>query len=285
MNTIKQTNQSSHHQVLDPCLLGRPVHLLHTFTARLRDDLSELFLNINRRYRASFAVGDVVLSRRDNAQNTERWIAYRSSHGQIAFSLDRNVLLSVLDYRYGRRSSAEQDESSVGLGRVTATEERLAVSFGMQLVKAVAARIDAWDSAASQSHEFTTAPALPPRKEAWTVSVVIRDTAADVEGALWFTLDDAWMARLLRGLAPARDKLSRQLANSQPLPARLHVKLTGRLTTKQMQLGELLDIRVGDVIPVRLGRTDVMLDDSRLFTAAVAEHEGKLCLTSFEDVE
>jgi len=30
---------------------------------------------------------------------------------------------------------------------------------------------------------------------------------------------------------------------------------------------------------------DVLLDDARLFTAAVAEHKGKLCLTSFEDAE
>ena len=61
--------------------------------------------------------------------------------------------------------------------------------------------------------------------------------------------------------------------------------LEGRLVSKQVQLGALFDLRVGDVIPVSLSRTDVMLDDSRLFTAAVSEHKGKLCLTSFEDVE
>jgi flagellar motor switch protein FliM len=34
-----------------------------------------------------------------------------------------------------------------------------------------------------------------------------------------------------------------------------------------------------------VGRADVLLDENRLFTAAVAEHKGKLCLTSFEDAE
>jgi flagellar motor switch protein FliM len=34
-----------------------------------------------------------------------------------------------------------------------------------------------------------------------------------------------------------------------------------------------------------VGRADVLLDEARLFTAAVAEHKGKLCLTSFEDAE
>jgi hypothetical protein len=49
--------------------------------------------------------------------------------------------------------------------------------------------------------------------------------------------------------------------------------------------GALFDLKVGDVIPVDVGRADVLLDEARLFTAAVAEHKGKLCLTSFEDAE
>ncbi|RJF96709.1 FliM/FliN family flagellar motor switch protein [Noviherbaspirillum cavernae] len=285
MNTIKQTKSSPLHQVLDPCLLGRPVHLLHTFTLHLRDDLSALFANINRRYKAAFKVGDVTLTRMDKPEGSERWVAYRASQGQIAFSLERKVLLSVLDYRYGRRIDATPAAQSGDAVRITATEERLAVSLGMQLAETLAARVDAWEGAAAQPHDFTSATTSPPRKGAWTVCVVLEDTSIGMQGKLWFTLDEAWMARLLRGLAPARDKLNKPLANTQPLAARLQVTLTGHLMSKEMLLGELLDVRVGDVIPISLGRTDVLLDDSRLFTAAVAEHQGKLCLTSFEDVE
>jgi hypothetical protein len=49
-----------------------------------------------------------------------------------------------------------------------------------------------------------------------------------------------------------------------------------------MPLGRLLDLRPGEVLPVRLGATDVLIDDARLFTATVAERQGKLCLTSFK---
>ena len=52
-----------------------------------------------------------------------------------------------------------------------------------------------------------------------------------------------------------------------------------------MTLEALFGLKLGDVIPVTVGRADVLLDEARLFTAAVAEHKGKLCLTSFEDAE
>jgi len=61
--------------------------------------------------------------------------------------------------------------------------------------------------------------------------------------------------------------------------------LQGILVTKEVMLGNLFDLRIGDVIPISMHRADVLLDDSRLFTAAVSEHKGKICLTSFEDVE
>src|SRR5205823_274142 len=67
--------------------------------------------------------------------------------------------------------------------------------------------------------------------------------------------------------------------------SKLQVKLDGRVVSKEITLGALFDLKVGDVIPVDMGRADVLLDEARLFTAAVAEHKGKLCLTSFEDAE
>jgi flagellar motor switch protein FliM len=65
----------------------------------------------------------------------------------------------------------------------------------------------------------------------------------------------------------------------------LQLTLVARLLEKQMPLGSLLDTRIGDVIPVSLGTSDVLVGDSRLFTASITEHKGKLCLTAFEDVE
>ncbi len=275
-------------QVLDPCHLGRPVHLLPVFTAALRDDLAELFrTGMNRRYRASFAVTDIAMTCAAAPEHSGRWWSFASAVGRIGFALHRSVLLAALEYRYGTRDSAPA-EATVSTApdapvRETSTEERLAAMLGGQLVAVVAARIDG-DSAEPQ----TFAPAItstPPAAGTWTIRVTIKEAALGIEGALWFTLDDAWMARLLHRLVVNRSRARDAAADPQPLAARLQLTLAGRLLHREMPLGELIDVRVGDVIPVSLGATDVLIDDSRLFRAVVAERNGKLCLTSFEDVE
>ena len=70
---------------------------------------------------------------------------------------------------------------------------------------------------------------------------------------------------------------------SVALGTALHVTLDGRLVSKEITLEALFALKLGDIIPVTVGRADVLLAESRLFTAAVTEHNGTLCLTSFED--
>ncbi|USX29263.1 FliM/FliN family flagellar motor C-terminal domain-containing protein [Oxalobacteraceae bacterium OTU3CINTB1] len=293
MTTTKPT---APHQVLDPCLLGRPVHLLHIFAAQLRDDLTQAMrLNMNRRYWGGFRVDDVQFTRFDGEQRG-RWLSFAAPAGHISFSLERKVLLSVLNSRYGSpgksdTSPAPVDESAV---RVTATEERLAVVLGQQLAGTLAGRIElnlpvidkapAGDGEEGVDTEFKPAPGAPPPKGNWTITVTLADNASGATGQFWFALDKALMASVLRGLLRDRDGAKKPQAAS-PLAQRLQVGLTGRLASKEVMLGTLYDLQVGDVIPISLSRADVLLEDSRLFTAAVTEHKGKLCLTSFEDVE
>ena len=84
-------------------------------------------------------------------------------------------------------------------------------------------------------------------------------------------------------LQPERPQRAQRQA--EPLGTNLKVRLEGRLVSHEMTLEALFGLKVGDVIPVTVGRADVLLDEACLFTAAVAEHKGKLCLTSFEDAE
>jgi flagellar motor switch protein FliM len=173
--------------------------------------------------------------------------------------------------------------------RETTTEERLATMLGAQLVGAVAARIDALlAGSAADTQEFRAPIACPPPiAKAWTIRAAISESTLGIQGALWFTLDDAWMARLLRHLAAPRDKAKEAAGNdgSEPLVQRLQLTLTARLLQKELPLGTLMDLQIGEVIPVSLGPTEVLVDAARLFRAVVAERAGKLCLTSFEDVE
>ena len=91
------------------------------------------------------------------------------------------------------------------------------------------------------------------------------------------------MGLILQALQPERPQ--RAARSGESIGASLKVKLDGRLVTHEITLETLFGLKVGDVIPVSVGRADVLLDDARLFTAAVAEHKGKLCLTSFVDAE
>jgi flagellar motor switch protein FliM len=295
------TKQPAQHQVLDPSLLGRPVHLLPIFAAQLRDDLTQsMRLNMHRRYWGGFQVDDVQFSRIDGSNTpNSRWLSFAAPAGQIAFALERKVLLSVLNYRYGNGATAaksdtavEVDESTV---RVTATEERLAVVLGQQLAGTLAGRIeanlpaakvadDASAEAAAADYGFKPATGAQPAKGAWVIVVTLLDAGNGAPGRFWFALDKQLMAGVLRGLLRDRDGAKKRKP-AGPLAQRLHLGLTGRLASKEVMLGSLYDLQVGDVIPISLHRADVLLEDSRLFTAAVTEHKGKLCLTSFEDAE
>lgn len=290
MTTITKTDRSPQHQVLDPCLLGRPVHLLHLFAAQLRDDLTAALRQpVCRRYWGAYQIDSVAFSRIEGEQPQGRWLSFGDAPGQVGFSLERQVLLAVLNYRYGRggKPVAVPDPATV---RVTATEERLAVVLGQQFVATLLARVRRNLALLAKAPpgpqgELRVQSGAQPVRGAWVVSVGVSDAAADSRGQFWFSLDKAAMADVLHGLLPEREQAKKTLKSVRPLAARLQVTLEGRLVSKEVQLGALFDLRVGDVIPVSLNRTDVMLADSRLFTAAVSEHKGKLCLTSFEDVE
>ena len=292
MTTTKQPQ----YQVLDPCLLGRPVHLLPIFAEQLRDDLAQsMRLPMNRRYWGGLQVEEVVFSRLEGNEIRSRWLSFAAPAGHIAFSLERKVLLSVLNYRYGsgKGDTSAIDEDAV---RVTATEERLAVVLGQQLCAILVGRIDlnlpandkgadGEDAQADEAdNEFKPAPGSHPPKGSWIINVALADPASGARGQFWFALDKNLMASVLRGLLRGRDA-GKKPKQVPPLAQRLQVGLTGRLASKEITLGTLYDLSVGAVIPISLTRADVLLEDSRLFTAAVTEHKGKLCLTSFEDAE
>lgn len=288
MTIIKQTAQ---HQVLDPCLLGRPVHRLPRFAAQLQEDLSQaLRLNVNRRNWGTFQVDSVAFSRLDGDEPRLRWLSFAAPAGSIGFALERKVLLSVLNFRYGRaKSDSAVDDSAV---KITATEERLAVVLGQQLAGTLAGRIEANLPATAKppaGEDVRQVAGAQPKKGTWVIAVTVSDPEsagpAPLSGRFWFALDQQLMSCVLRGLAPERDGARRALYDLAPLAARLPLRLDGRLVSKEMQLGTLFDLRIGDVIPISMHRADVLLDDARLFTAAVSEHKGKICLTSFEDVE
>jgi flagellar motor switch protein FliM len=282
---IANPENAVQHQVLDPRLLGRPVHLLPQFAVRLQDDLDALMQGGGRRYWAGWRLDAVEFGRAPQLENL-RWMAVTAAMGTVAVAFERGLLLTLLERRYGGRG-AGATQRDPQTERVTATEERLSVVMTQQMVDLLYGRV-----AANTAMEVAPRPVAAgavvattiPGASSWALRVQVRD-GQDRTGQFWIAPDQALMATILGSLRPEQPRPRAARGPSEPLSTKLQVKLDGRLVSKEMTLGALFDLKVGDVIPVSVGRADVLLDEARLFTAAVAESKGKLCLTSFEDAE
>jgi flagellar motor switch protein FliM len=282
---IANSDTALQHQVLDPSLLGRPVHLLPQFAARLQEDLDTAMQGSARRYWAGWRLVNVEFGRVPQEHNL-RWMAVLGALGTVAVTFERGLLLTLLERRYGGRS-AGATQRDPQTERVTATEERLSVVLTQQMVDLLYARI-----ASSVAMEVAPRPiqanavvaSAMPGESNWAVRVQVRDKNDNI-GQFWIAPDQQLMATILGTLRPETGRPAAVRGPAEPLATKLQVKLDGRLVSKEISLGALFDLKVGDVIPVNVGRADVLLDEARLFTAAVAEHKGKLCLTSFEDAE
>jgi flagellar motor switch protein FliM len=289
---INSTDRSRDFQVLDPCLLGRPVHLLPTFAARLSEALGSAMASpAGRRYWGAFRLASLAFERAPE-QAGLRWLGVSGPYGLAAVAFERTLLLGLLHGRYARNSPA-QGQRDPATERVTATEERLAATLTQQLAALLDARVaeslaggaEAAAQPAAAAAPGAPAPAAPPGKSGWVIRAQLRAPHDAGEGSFWIALDQHLMSQVLQGLMAEKGTTRPARGPAEPLAASLQVKLDGRLVTKEITLGALFELKVGDVIPVSVGRADVLLDQARLFTAAVAEHKGKLCLTSFEDAE
>jgi flagellar motor switch protein FliM len=287
MSTLIE-NQSREYAVLDPSLLGRPVHLLPQFAARLAEDLAAALQSPSwRRSWSPFRLETVEFGRAPDEASL-RWLGVAGPRGMAAVAFERRLLLALLHGRYGRSAHA-LPAHDVSAEPVTATEERLAGGLTRQLSEVLLARVNAGLALAGVAPvKGEPAPAAPmgaPGKSSWAIRVLLTAMASGEQLHFWIAPDAELMGCILRGLLPEKGRARNARHASEPLAARLQVKLDGRLVSKEISLAALFELKVGDVIPVSVGRADVLLDEARLFTAVVAEHKGKLCLTSFEDAE
>ncbi|MBL8265465.1 FliM/FliN family flagellar motor C-terminal domain-containing protein [Steroidobacter sp.] len=292
--TSKQASVRAYTPI-DPRTMGRPVHLLGAFANQLRDDIADfLRTRINRRYKASFQIDAITFAAA--SADSQRWLSYHANDGRIHFAIERPLLLCLLRYRYGsvmpEPIDGENPAATPTLDEPeTATEERLGTMLGQQLVELLVRRIESTQRTPPKtpaSIAFTEA-ALNSANASdgdWLLSVNVAETRWNVSGTVLLKVSSAWMTRLLQALAPKRERSrQKQMTATKPFPARLQLTLRARLLEKEVSLGTLLDLRQGDVLPISVGDADVLIGDSKLFTASIAEHHGKLCLTSLADVD
>lgn len=270
------------HQVLDPALLGRPVHLLPAFAAAFAEDMAGMLSAPGwRRYWSSVELAQVVFERAPEGTQL-RWLGMNGAHGAAAVAFERALLVGLLEARYNGKGPV-RPLGDPGDARVTATEERLAQTLTQQLCELLARRMRVALGADLAPALLSPLTPAAPSKNAWALAITLREPQGGSTARCYVAPDARMMALILQALQPERPQ--RGARSGEPIGASLKVKLDGRLVTQEITLEALFGLRVGDVIPVSVGRADVLLDEARLFTAAVAEHKGKLCLTSFLDAE
>ncbi|MDB5848096.1 MAG: fliM [Rhodoferax sp.] len=298
--TRPDTVPATQHTVIDPRSLGRPVHLLPAFADRFAADIGDfLRLGPNRRYGTALAVQTASMALSTAAAPARRWMVFGSAQGRIGVSIERKLVLRLLQCRYGLPQEAADVETTAP--PVTASEERLARKLGAQLVTALVHRVyDGLQAAGTAGAAGAAAEASDagadgePEAVAWSadafaapgvwyLTLGLAEVAKELEGLVCFSLDEGWMRSLLGQLART-GPAPRDADGAEPLAARLKLRLVARLLQQRVSLGEVLALKVNDVLPVNLQTTDVLVKDSRLFTATVAEHKGRLWLTAFNDV-
>lgn len=263
---------------LDPCTLGRPFHLLEEFHQRLGRQLARhLGVRFNHRQGANFSVGAVSIGSRTSGQGELPWRSYGAGEGVLSVRLERRLLLAMLGYHYGDRDGMRIDESAPE----TETEQRFGAATGLALLDVLRHCIDP-----AGTGEFTPRPLHVPGMGDRVIRVQIREPKLELDGRLEFAVDESWLDTMFATVAPRRAAAPSAAKSDVPLGRRLPITLTARILSKQCLLDELLGLSAGDVLPVRMPDTaDVLAGDTLLYRAAVVEHGGTLCLTSFEHIE
>ncbi|HJV05953.1 MAG TPA: FliM/FliN family flagellar motor switch protein [Chromobacteriaceae bacterium] len=287
---IISASQTGNLTVLDPCLLGRPTHQLDRFGIQLQETLQHFFsLRFNRRYGATFRVTDVALHTDGPLAEARLWRSYLDPVGRIACALDRALLLTALDYRYGGRHRAAIPSKPIDTSiPETETEQRFTSMLAKGMLGEIASCVDRlhYGNDHPVRGDLAAVQLVAPSQQGPIVRIGLEEEAHRVVGELWLALDAGWMAHLLAGLGQRSLPVSATANEPVPLATQLPIKLTARQLEMSVPFGTVLDLKPGDVIPVRVSeQVAVLVGDSHLFHATVAEDSGKLWLTSFEDVE
>lgn len=298
--TEASSTQPTRLPALDPRSLGRPVHRLPRVAEALREALQRrLCQPWNRRYRAHYELQALTLKPLDPAALGEagRWLRAPGTPdgpGPLACRLERALVLGLMARRLGLPLEPARPDT-IQATPPTATEERLHQQLARQLCTLSLqlleqARTDQLGGAdlppATELGALTPASQPGLGADAWLMQLTIaQDPLDDAPLQVLLALDSGYITPLLHQLAQAARAARPPSAPTQPLARRLNLTVQARLLEQPIALGDLLDLQPGALIPVRLADATVLVDNSPLMRAAVAEHQGKLCLTSFQDLE
>ncbi|GKX62926.1 flagellar motor switch protein [Pragia fontium] len=258
--------------------LGRPYHKVpKIFTNNfdiLDAKISTYFL---KKYRVNVALDDITFHMDSEHKYAQ---IFSTPFGNIAFDIDRMLLLNILNDYYGLGKDNVQIHPDLQTP-ITKTEERLKNKLGLELSSLVL-HPGIFGDELEIKNDYSTII------NKWSYKITFSLEGYD-QGQFHILLDNQHVDRLLATLRRPNEqdrKESENLSNEQleRMINCLPVRLVGRLSCSQLTVAELMTLTAGDIIPVSLpNRFPLLIGKEQLFNAVIAEDRGKLYFSEFND--
>ena len=259
---------------LKPQKLGRHYHKIPQFIKELAAKhpriVSDYFLG-NYRINLEFHKAEV---HEEHEQEAE--CLYHSAFGRVGFAIDRSLLTEVLECYYGGSSLPSQSEPPISV-----SEQRMRTRLGKDIAQLFTRSI----LGGATLGELTSYENVYDKPQ-WEYVAEFQYTShiTNKQSSIFIYLDTDLVDELTSRMAkPAANQIAgNPLEQIKHLPIRLDCVVADL----QMPLSEVLELRLGDIVMVRLQeRCDVMINRHKLFRGAIFEDGGSLLLTSLESVK
>lgn len=257
--------------------LGRPWHRLPKKMNSCFDILdARLSIYFLKKFRVNVALKNMTFSIDQNFKNTK---IFSTPYGNIAFDIDRILLLNILHDYYGL--SKESNHIAPDLSQpITKTEERLKNKLAQELTHLVMNK-ETFGEDLAIKNDYSAVISQ------WSWCITFELEGYDC-GSFTVLLDHFHIDRMLAELrAPERSEdQNTQMSASQieRIFDSLPLKLNGRLASLNLTVAQLVDIEAGDIIPISLNEPlPVFIGKEQIFNAIISEDRNKLFLSEFND--
>lgn len=257
--------------------LGRPYHKVpKIFTDRFDILDAKLGTYFLKKYRVNVSLSNLEFNMDCSHKHA---IIFSTEFGNVGFDIDRPLLLNVLNDYYGLNN----DNNNINVDHdapVTKTEERLKNKLGCEL-SCLILNCDVFSKKLKIKNDYSAII------NKWSYKLTFSLEGYN-EGKIYLLLDNHHIDKLLSTFrAPVEEVPNEEPFSSAILEKLINflpLRLTGRLSSSNLTVAELADLKAGDVLPISLPeRFPVFIGKEQPFTAVIAEDRGKLFLSEFND--
>ncbi|CNH45802.1 flagellar motor switch protein [Yersinia frederiksenii] len=263
---------------LDINKLGRPYHkipkIVGDYFSVIENNISLYFL---KKYRINITLIDIKFETDCSYKNAT---TLSSQMGDVAFDIDRTLLLNILNDYYGL-TKEKNTISNIDNSPITQTEERLKNKLSLEIAELILNQPVFGEPLIIKNNNVAPITHWSYRMDFWLKGY---ETCG-------FTLliDLPHVERFLNTLnreSHGEKKKAQTLSVAQfdQLVRKLPIRLTSQLCLSELTFSELMALQEGDIISATLPEIfPVFIGKEPLFSAVVTESRGKLFLSEFND--